>query len=126
MQPSLRRILGKDQDQDTKDTVHEVHLRADPISVLRIRTAVPVISKDCSFLQYLLERGADVNVRSEGGPAPLHTTSYNGVLEVARLIFEYGADVATEGNYGNIPLQLGANRGHQKVVKVVRKHGAPS
>jgi ankyrin repeat protein len=71
-----------------------------------------------------LEHGADVNVRSEGGPAPLHTTSYNWVLEVVRLLFEYGADVATEGNYGNTALQLGANRGHQEVVKLLRKHGA--
>jgi ankyrin repeat protein len=43
----------------------------------------------------LLERGADVNALSKIQSTPLHVASYNGKLELARLLLDHGAQVDT-------------------------------
>ncbi|KAN0127891.1 Ankyrin repeat-containing domain protein, partial [Lactarius tabidus] len=44
-----------------------------------------------SVVRLLLERGEDVNVQDKQQRTPLHLASYNGKLEIARLLLDRGA-----------------------------------
>ncbi len=43
----------------------------------------------------LLERGGDVNGQNKHRQTPLHVASFNGKLEIARLLLDHGAKVDT-------------------------------
>jgi len=53
--------------------------------------------KDGSVLRLMLENGGpDINVQNQIGLTPLLWASFNGALEVVRLLLEHGADVEVE------------------------------
>ena len=81
-------------------------------------------SKDSSVVRLLLEHGADINVRTDGGRTPLHTASYRGALEVVRVLLEHGADVEVKTNDGHTALQFADGEGRDKVVELLREYGA--
>jgi ankyrin repeat protein len=57
---------------------------------------------DLAEVRNLLEKGADVNARTDMGETPLHLAHSE---EVARFLIEHGADVnARDGEYGMTPL----------------------
>jgi ankyrin repeat protein len=58
------------------------------------------------------------------GRTPLHVASYDGALEVVRLLLEYGADVEVKNNDGQTALQYAAERGHDEVLELLREHEA--
>lgn len=45
------------------------------------------------MLRFLLDRGADMNVKNNGGYTPLHTAVCRGNVGAVRMLLEYGADV---------------------------------
>ena len=57
------------------------------------------------------------------GQTPLHRVSYNGALEVVRLLLKHGADVEVKHNNGKTALQVAAVEGEDEVVKLLREHG---
>ena len=48
----------------------------------------------------LIEEGADVNWRHEGGWSPLIVAANNGLVDVVRLLLDKGADIHHKNNYG--------------------------
>ncbi|XP_073505783.1 ankyrin repeat domain-containing protein 53 [Phyllobates terribilis] len=57
-------------------------------------------------LQYLLQRGADVNVRSQNGSTPLHRAASAGLEDCIVVLVDAGADVHAEDTEGNKPIDL--------------------
>ncbi|XP_073411162.1 ankyrin repeat domain-containing protein 53 [Dendrobates tinctorius] len=57
-------------------------------------------------LQYLLQRGADVNVRSHSGCTPLHRAASEGLQDCIVVLVDAGADVHAEDSEGNKPIDL--------------------
>ncbi|XP_077136000.1 ankyrin repeat domain-containing protein 53 isoform X2 [Ranitomeya variabilis] len=57
-------------------------------------------------LQYLLQRGADVNVRSQSGSTPLHRAASEGLEDCITVLVDAGADVHAEDSEGNKPIDL--------------------
>ena len=49
--------------------------------------------KDFEMAKYLINAGADVNARDEGGRTPLHQAARNGAVKTAALLISKGADV---------------------------------
>ncbi|KAM4049495.1 ankyrin repeat domain-containing protein 53 isoform 2-T2 [Anomaloglossus baeobatrachus] len=57
-------------------------------------------------LRYLLQRGADVNVRSHSGSTPLHRAATEGLEDCIAVLVEAGADVHAEDAEGNKAIDL--------------------
>ena len=69
-----------------------------------IHTAAFVRSAPLARL--LLDAGADVNGRGEGGFTALHTAAQNGDVELARLLLERGADPSLATGDGRRPADM--------------------
>jgi len=63
-------------------------------------------------------------VQNQFCTTPLQWASYNGALEVVRLLLEQGADVEAKDEDGKTALQQAGDRGHDEIVKLLREHGA--
>jgi ankyrin repeat protein len=72
----------------------------------------------------LLEHGADVNARQEGGWTALHAASQNGDVEMVRLLIAGGADVQIRADNQQNALDLALGKGHQAVVELLDEYAA--
>lgn len=77
----------------------------------------------------LLDRGADVNARSQSdrfarANTPLHAAAANRQVEVARLLVERGADVNARDGSGFTPLALAANSRSDHLMLLLLDKGA--
>ena len=70
----------------------------------------------------LLEHGADVNARQEGGWTALHAASQNGDVEMVRLLIAGGADVRARAENQQNALDLALSKGHQAVVDLLDEY----
>jgi ankyrin repeat protein len=70
-------------------------------------------------VRILLEHGAEVNARQEGGWTALHAASQNGDVDMVRLLIAGGADVETRAANQQNALDLALGKGHQAVVDVL-------
>ncbi len=64
----------------------------------------------------LLDHGADVNARQQGGFTPLHAAAQNGQIDMLDLLLERGADPALATDDGKKPVDLARDAGHEAVV----------
>lgn len=60
--------------------------------------------------RFLLENGAEVNLKDKGGLIPLHNASSFGHLEIAGLLIECGAEVNQPDKWGYTPLHEAAQK----------------
>jgi ankyrin repeat protein len=70
-------------------------------------------------VRILLEHGAEVNARQEGGWTALHAASQNGDVEMVRLLIAGGADVQIRAANQQNALDLAFGKGHQAVVDLL-------
>ena len=71
----------------------------------------------------LLENGADVNIRNEGGETPLHYAAGHGHTKVMEILLENGADPAQKGTGCGTPMQWAARNGQIQPIKTLVDHG---
>ena len=72
----------------------------------------------------LVNSGADVNHRYEGGVSPLMEASMNGNIELANFLLENGADPNAKTKDGKSPISFAREKHHAEVVEVLKRHGA--
>src|SRR6266850_1477920 len=72
----------------------------------------------------LVEHGANVTARDDGGATPLHQASRYGGMDLVRFLIKHGANVTTRNKYGGTPLHWASARGHLDVVRFLIEHGA--
>ncbi|XP_063241973.1 receptor-interacting serine/threonine-protein kinase 4-like [Bacillus rossius redtenbacheri] len=72
----------------------------------------------------LLDLGADLNARDNGGATPLVVAARYGRLEVVRLLSERGADLDCADGHGSTGLHVAAEGGHLGVVRYLVEAGA--
>ena len=73
-------------------------------------------------MELLLELGADVRARDDGGLAPLHNACSFGHADVARLLLMRGAEPNAADNWGFTSLHEAASKGKVCFVKIFAIH----
>ncbi len=76
------------------------------------------------ILQYLIEKGANVNGRNTRGQSPLLFATDHGRTEAAKGLIEHGADVNDTDQKGNFPLLIAACKGYPFLVTLLVEKGA--
>ncbi len=84
-----------------------------------------VRSSDAARLQGLFEKGFDApNIRDGKGNTLLMLASYNGQLEMTRVLLENGGDSQIANDMGQIPLAGAAFKGNLEMAKLLIENGA--
>ena len=84
-----------------------------------------VRSSDAARLQGLFDKGFDApNIRDGRGNTLLMLASYNGQLEMTRVLLENGGDPQIANDMGQIPLAGAAFKGNTEMAKLLIEHGA--
>ena len=76
----------------------------------------------CRFVELLLSRGAQVDVRNKKGNSSLWLAANGGHLDVVQLLHSAGADIDSQDNRKVSCLMAAFRKGHSKVVKWMVKH----
>uniref|UniRef100_A0ABM5GKU9 Ankyrin repeat domain-containing protein 53 isoform X1 n=1 Tax=Pogona vitticeps TaxID=103695 RepID=A0ABM5GKU9_9SAUR len=71
-------------------------------------------------LQYLIKKGADVNVQNHNGVSPLHKAASEGRENCIQPLVDAGADVHAKDADGQEPLDLCKMWGHKATAKCLR------
>ena len=89
----------------------------------KVHTALECALAHPSVVQYLIQKGADVNSMKDF--SPLHIAAMNGYDVSAKILIEAGANVnCREPNYRKTPLIIAATEGHVKMVQCLLEAGA--
>ncbi len=84
-----------------------------------------VRSDDAARLQGLFDRGFDApNIRDGKGNSLLMLASYNGQLDMTRVLLEHGGDPQIANDMGQIPLAGAAFKGNVEMARLLIDHGA--
>uniref|UniRef100_A0A3B3RTT5 Poly [ADP-ribose] polymerase n=1 Tax=Paramormyrops kingsleyae TaxID=1676925 RepID=A0A3B3RTT5_9TELE len=75
-------------------------------------------------VEYLLQNGANVHARDDGGLISLHNACSFGHAEVVSLLLHHGADANSKDNWNYTPLHEAAIKGKIDVCIVLLQHGA--
>ncbi|XP_037094837.1 ankyrin repeat and KH domain-containing protein 1-like [Pollicipes pollicipes] len=77
------------------------------------------------FVELLVTRGAQAEVRNKKGNTPLWLAANGGHLDVVQLLYTAGANIDAQDNRKVSCLMAAYRRGHIKVVKWMVKHVSP-
>jgi len=75
-------------------------------------------------VQFLLDKGADINSKDQYGQTPLHDAADNGQKRMAKFLLDNGADVDARMHNDFTPLYMAADGGHRDVVMLLLRKGA--
>ena len=75
-------------------------------------------------VQFLINRGLDVDVRNRYNATPLAAAVLEENLEMAEFLIGEGADVMSSNKSGRTPLHLAAIRGNRAIVRLLIDRGA--
>ncbi len=82
-----------------------------------------VVDSDLAEVTRLIDLGADVNAREDGGRSPLHFAAGNGFVAIVGLLLVAGAEVNAISE-GYTPLDAALVGGHENVAHLLRLSGA--
>jgi cyclase len=86
-----------------------------------------IASRHPGIIEYLITKGADINVQNNFHMAPLHIACARGLsLEIIKLLVERGADINAVSKYQGRPLDLAEDDGGTKVIEYLTSKGARS
>jgi ankyrin repeat protein len=98
---------------------------ADSFGLAPLHMAVCCKDVNLSFIEYLIEKGADVNFKNTSdGWRSLHYAISCGSDDAARLLIEKGANVNSLADDGTSPLILAAKKDSVFIAKLLLEKGA--
>ncbi len=97
-QPAIARYLIVEKGADVNQP------SANAFKVTPLHSACAIVSYPLT--QLLLDYGADVNARQQGGVTPLHSAAHHGATELVRLLIENGADISATTDAGETALSF--------------------
>ncbi len=75
-------------------------------------------------VRLIIERGGDVNLRSNQKQTPLHFAAFEGYLSVAKVLLKYNAEISPVDRDGMTPLHFAADSGKTAMVRLLIEKGA--
>lgn len=113
------------ENDDTSTVKALLELKPQLVS-LKNKDGTPVLQlvKSVEMAKMLVEKGADVNGRTEYGETPLQSAAFNGQTEVAEYLISVGSKVSARGQGGGTPLHWAATAGQLAVAQLLIKSGA--
>jgi ankyrin repeat protein len=76
------------------------------------------------LIEYLIENGADIEAKSDGGWTPLHSQAYKGHKDGVEVLLEHGANLEAKHAYGMTPLLNSIRWDRIEVAKLLVDKGA--
>jgi hypothetical protein len=79
---------------------------------------------DPDFLSVYIDKGVDINTRSEDGTSPIHYAVMCNNLEAVKLLVSFGADINCKTNAGRTPLHIATSIHSAPIVDYLLQNGA--
>ncbi|KAB2031743.1 hypothetical protein ES319_D05G325700v1 [Gossypium barbadense] len=76
------------------------------------------------IMEILLSKGANVNVKNDGGRIALHYAASKGWLKIAELLISHGAKINSKDKVGCTPLHRAASTGKSALCELLIEEGA--
>lgn len=92
---------------------------ANAFKVTPLHSACAIASYPLTLL--LLNYGADVNARQQGGVTPLHSAAHHGATELVRLLIEKGADIQARTDKGETALSFAEKGSFTNTAAFIRE-----
>ena len=109
--------------QDLATNSHDLNLPDDAE-----RTPLHLAATHChtNVVVLLLDKGAKIDPRAEGGATPLHLAAQEGCVDVVNLLLAKGAKVNARDDQGHTPLDRAVEWHRDAVAALIRQHGGLS
>ena len=90
-----------------------------PMQVMPLHSAASV--RNAMAARLLLEHGAPVNARQQGGWTPIHAAAQNGDQATIDTLLEHGADSKAINDAGQTPGEVARGKGHLAIAELLEK-----
>jgi ankyrin repeat protein len=77
-------------------------------------------SRNLAAAHILIEHGASVNDRQQGGWVPIHAAAQNGDADMIDLLLAHGADADIANNEGKTPAMVAEDKGHTQIAALLK------
>ena len=85
---------------------------------------ITVARRDLTWTRFLLQRGADPNIRNKKGVAPLQLATTLGFVDAVEALIKNGADVNVSDQTGETPLIAAVHQRNTDLARVLLDKGA--
>jgi uncharacterized protein len=92
---------------------------ANPMQVMPLHSAASARNLEAARL--LLEHGAPVNARQQGGWVPIHAAAQNGDRSMVELLLKHKADPKLSNDAGKTPAMVAREKGHDEIAALLEK-----
>jgi ankyrin repeat protein len=88
-----------------------------PMKVTALHSAAAAHSSE--LVRLLVENGAPVNARQQGGWVALHEAASNGDEEMVKVLLQGGADPQLQNDEGKTPVDMARAKGREEILKLL-------
>lgn len=80
-----------------------------------------VAGGDHEIVTLLLDHGADIDARQEGGFTPLMAAAANGRVEIVQVLLDHGADTSMQSDDGHTALDFAEAKGQKEAAEILNR-----